>query len=86
MENKYFKKKTLKEAKELMKKQNPVFIARNHLVDEAIEKAINGNIEPYNKLLEILSKPYQYEMDLTSFLGLLHKNLKNVFKHIVEHK
>ena len=44
------RKKTLKEAKELMKKQNPVFIGRNHLVDEAIEKATNNNIEPYNKL------------------------------------
>ena len=68
MENKYFEEKTLKEAKELMKKQNPVFIARNHLVDEAIEKAINGNIEPYNKLLEILSKPYQYRNGLDKFL------------------
>ena len=63
------RKKTLKEAKELMKKQNPVFIARNHLVDEAIEKAINGNIEPYNKLLEILSKPYQYRNGLDKFLS-----------------
>ena len=60
--------KTLKEAKELMKKQNPVFIARNHLVDEAIKNAINGNIEPYNKLLEILSKPYQYRNGLDKFL------------------
>ena len=63
------KKKTLTEAKKLMKKQNPVFIARNHLVDEAIEKAINGNIEPYNKLLEILSKPYQYRNGLDKFLS-----------------
>ena len=63
------KKKTLKEAKELMKKQNPVFIPRNHLVDEAIEKAINGNIEPYNNLLEILSKPYQYRNGLDKFLS-----------------
>ena len=62
------KKKTLDEAKELMKKQNPVYIARNHLVDEAIEKAINGNIEPFNKLLEILSKPYQYINGLDKFL------------------
>ena len=63
------KKKTFKEAKELMKKQNPVFIPRNHLVDEAIEKAINGNIEPYNKLLEVLSKPYHYRNGLDNFLS-----------------
>ena len=62
------KKKTLKEAKELMKKQNPVFIARNHLVDKAIKNAVNGNIEPYNKLLEVLSKPYQYRNGLDKFL------------------
>ena len=62
------KKKTLKEAKELMKKHNPIFIARNHLVEEAIAKAVNGNIEPYNKLLEILSSPYQHRNGLEKFL------------------
>ena len=62
------KKKTIKEAKELMKKQNPVFIARNHLVDEAIAKAVNGDIGPYNKLLKILSKPYKYRNGLDKFL------------------
>ena len=46
-----------------------VFIPRNHLVDEAIEKAINGNIEPYKNLLEILSKPYQYRNGLDKFLS-----------------
>ena len=62
------KKKTIKEAKELMKKQNPVFIARNHLVVEAIAKAVNGDIGPYNKLLKILSKPYKYRNGLDKFL------------------
>ena len=62
------KNNTLKEAKHLMKKYNPVFIARNHLVDEAIEKAVNGNIVPFNKLLEILSKPYQHRYGLEKFL------------------
>ena len=36
--------------------------------DDVIKKAVNGNIEPYNKLLEILSKPYQYRNGLDKFL------------------
>ena len=74
------KKKTLDEAKKLMKKQNPVYIARNHLVDEAIEKAVNGNIEPYNKLLEILSNPYQHINGLDKFLKPPTKKFEECFQ------
>ena len=62
------KNNTLKEAKKVMQKYNPVFIARNHLVGEAIKKASTGNLEPFNKLLEILSKPYQHRSGFKEFL------------------
>ena len=40
---------------------NPAFIARNHLVEEAIEAAANEeNFAPFNKLLERLSKPFEF--------------------------
>ena len=36
-----------------------------------------------NKLLEILSNPYQYQDDLKGFMKPPTQILKNVFKHIV---
>jgi uncharacterized protein YdiU (UPF0061 family) len=42
----------------LMCSANPKFIARNHLVAEAIEAAENGDYEPFHTLVEILSKPF----------------------------
>tara|TARA_B100000214_G_scaffold278779_1_gene208460 strand:- start:663 stop:842 length:180 start_codon:yes stop_codon:yes gene_type:complete len=55
------KNNSLKEAEYLIKKYNPVFIASNHLVNEAIKKAVNGDMKSINKLLKILSKTYQYQ-------------------------
>jgi serine/tyrosine/threonine adenylyltransferase len=47
-------------AKQLMKENNPVFIPRNHLVEEALDNAINGDMSAYLKLQDVLSKPYSY--------------------------
>ena len=43
------------------RKNNPLFIARNHLVDRAIKRAVSGDMGFIDKLLEILSKPYEYQ-------------------------
>ncbi len=43
----------------LMKRHNPVIIPRNHLVKQALDKAVNENdFEPYNALLTALSTPF----------------------------
>ena len=47
----------------LMRKNNPVVIPRNHLVDDAIKKTVNGNTDHFNRLLKIYSASYQYEKD-----------------------
>lgn len=40
---------------------NPVFIPRNHLVQEVIEAAIDhGDLKPFHQLLEITAQPYAY--------------------------
>jgi uncharacterized protein YdiU (UPF0061 family) len=40
---------------------NPVYIPRNHLVEETIAAAIkDGDFEPFHTLVNILSKPYDY--------------------------
>lgn len=45
----------------LMKSANPSVIPRNHRVEEAIQAAVNNSdYTVMNKLLEVLSKPYDY--------------------------
>jgi uncharacterized protein YdiU (UPF0061 family) len=41
-----------------MDRVNPLYIPRNHLVDEALEAATGGNLEPFNELLEVVTQPY----------------------------
>ena len=43
----------------LMDSHNPLVIPRNHLVEDALESAIQGDMEPFYDFLEVLSKPYQ---------------------------
>ena len=63
-----------------MKKYNPVFIARNHLVDEAIKKAVNGDMTSVNKLLEVLSTPYKYQKRLNGFMKPPTANFEECFQ------
>ena len=41
-----------------MRAVNPAFIPRNHLVEEAINAALDGNLTPFDNLLTVLSMPY----------------------------
>jgi uncharacterized protein YdiU (UPF0061 family) len=44
---------------QLMRSHNPAVIPRNHRVEEALEAAVGrGDFAPMNRLLEVLSKPY----------------------------
>ena len=70
----------MKEAKHLMKKYNPVFIPRNHLIDEAIKKAVNGDMKSINKCLDILSTPYQYQDGLKEFMQPPTANFEKCFE------
>ena len=55
-----------------MKESNPIYIPRNHLVESALESFINGDKEEFNKLLEAMSKTYNYDVK--------HDNLQSVPK------
>jgi uncharacterized protein YdiU (UPF0061 family) len=44
---------------ELMRSVNPIFIPRNHKVEEALKDASEGNLETLNKLLEVIKYPYK---------------------------
>ena len=46
-------------AKELMTKNNPIIIPRNHLIESALSKAEQGNLDEFNNLISALKDPYK---------------------------
>ena len=60
----------------LMRSVNPLVIPRNHKVEEVLNEAINGNIEPFNKFLELLNKPYLEQKDTINYQTPLYSNEK----------
>ena len=38
---------------------NPIFIPRNHKVEEALKDANENKLETLNKLLEVIKNPYK---------------------------
>ena len=57
------------EAQALMDSVNPAVIPRNHLVEEVLESASNGNMAPFHDFLEVLSAPYTEPADKKYLLG-----------------
>lgn len=58
----------LETAKKNMKNHNPIFIPRNHNVEEALTKACNGDYSSFDLLLNILKTPYSYNNQFSHFL------------------
>jgi uncharacterized protein YdiU (UPF0061 family) len=52
---------------ELMKKNNPIVIPRNHKVEEALEAANENNLKPMNSLLSILKTPYSKKNNIEKY-------------------
>jgi uncharacterized protein YdiU (UPF0061 family) len=45
-------------AADAMDRVNPFYIPRNHLVEEALESATRGDLGPFERLLEVVSRPF----------------------------
>jgi uncharacterized protein YdiU (UPF0061 family) len=43
---------------ELMDRTNPVYIPRNHLIEEALGAATGGDLDPVERLLDAVTAPY----------------------------
>ncbi len=43
---------------ELMDRSNPVYIPRNHLVEQALSAAVDGDMEPFRRLLTVVTDPF----------------------------
>jgi uncharacterized protein YdiU (UPF0061 family) len=50
--------RTLGPDAQLIRRTNPVYIARNHILDEALAAAVDGDIAPFTQLLGLLRTPY----------------------------
>jgi uncharacterized protein YdiU (UPF0061 family) len=41
-----------------MDRVNPLYIPRNHLVEEALAEAVGGDLRPFQRFLDVLARPY----------------------------
>jgi serine/tyrosine/threonine adenylyltransferase len=46
-------------AAQAMDRVNPIYIPRNHKVEEALAAAVNQDMTPFSKLLEVVSQPFE---------------------------
>ena len=51
----------------LMRANNPVVIPRNHIVEQALDAATNGDLHPLKDLLAALQEPYKNSSDLKPY-------------------
>ena len=61
--------KPIKSALNTMRKFNPVIVPYNHLVEEALSAAEEGDIQPFYKLLSALEKPFEFSPSNEGFLN-----------------
>ncbi|RFZ14544.1 hypothetical protein DSM43518_00564 [Mycobacterium marinum] len=54
---------------ELMDGVNPIYIPRNHLVEEALTAATDGNLDPFRRLLDAVTDPYVERPGLERYAG-----------------
>ena len=50
-----------------MNRVNPVYIPRNHLVEEALTAATAGDLAPFRRLLDVVSDPYEQRPGLDGY-------------------
>jgi uncharacterized protein YdiU (UPF0061 family) len=50
-----------------MDRVNPLYIPRNHLVEEALDAATAGDLEPFGRLLEVLAQPFDVRPGLEPY-------------------
>jgi uncharacterized protein YdiU (UPF0061 family) len=50
-----------------MDRVNPLYIPRNHLVEDALAAATGGDLEPFRRLLDVLAQPYEERPGLDAY-------------------
>ena len=54
-------------AAEAMDLVNPAYIPRNHLVEDALSAATGGDIAPFERLVDVVSRPFQIRPGLEAY-------------------
>jgi uncharacterized protein YdiU (UPF0061 family) len=52
-----------------MDRVNPVYIPRNHRVEEALDAATAGDMSPFHRLLEVVARPFEERAGLDDYAG-----------------
>jgi len=55
-------------AQESMKKYNPVYIPRNHIVESVLDEAVSWNYDSFHAFLEILKNPHTNQKDSEKYM------------------
>jgi uncharacterized protein YdiU (UPF0061 family) len=50
-----------------MRRKNPAFIPRNHLVEQALAAAGQGDLQPFNDLLKVLQHPFENQTEFAHY-------------------
>jgi uncharacterized protein YdiU (UPF0061 family) len=61
--------KPIKSALSMMRKYNPVIVPYNHLVEEVLSAAEEGDMQPFYKLLSALEKPFEFSSSNEAFIN-----------------
>jgi len=55
------------QAAALMRRTNPVFIPRNHRIEEAIQAGNRGDYEPFHQLNKVLQRPFDVQPEFAEY-------------------
>ena len=50
-----------------MNRVNPVFIARNHKIEQVIEAGLQGDFSLFHEMNEVLKNPYEEQEEFSSY-------------------
>ena len=57
------------EIADAMDRVNPMYIARNHHVEDALTAATAGDLQPFERLLDVLARPFDERPGLEDYAG-----------------
>ena len=78
--------RTTSSALAAMNSVNPIYIPRNHLVEEALTAATNDDLLPLGRLMEVLARPFEEREGREPYAraraGPLQRRLPDVLRHL----
>jgi serine/tyrosine/threonine adenylyltransferase len=52
-----------------MDRVSPIYIPRNHRVEEALAEATGGEMGPFRRLVDVISRPFDERPGLEDYVG-----------------